>query len=372
MYHAVLRSGVIIVGALAVGLLGCQTDTPKVGAGSVPILEPDPQRGIDASTYFAHAHLLERQGEFQQAAQQYREALERSPNMVSARNRLGITLNKLGQHADATAQFRLAARLQPTEAYIHNNLGFSLYLERLYDQAAQCFQRAIELQPDYRRAHMNYGVVLARLGRYDDALQEFRLAGSEADAFYNLAVLYTEAGEYAEAARVLETALTLKPNFEAAREQLHIVAHLAAEAEQMPGAVVAAGTAEEPVVEVAAPPQPSPQPAQPPAPPPAVRRPPAAVAPPTAAPSKPATVTVPIWLARTPQEAGWYETVGPPTCAQGRRAPRLVTREFSAAELELVNLMHELVAASEHNLGDTYDRILSEVEQRLATMAAGK
>ncbi|MGD8452992.1 MAG: tetratricopeptide repeat protein [Phycisphaerae bacterium] len=327
VYHAVLRSGVIVAGILAVSLLGCQSDAPTTGAGSMPALELDPQRGIDASTYFAHAHLLERQGEFQQAAEQYREALERSPNMVSARNRLGITLNKLRQHAEATAQFRLAIRLQPTQAYIHNNLGFSLYLEGLYDQAAQSFQRAIELRPDYPRAHMNYGIVLARLGRYNDALQEFRLVGSEADAHYNLAVLHTEAGQFAEAAHLLETALALNPKFEAAREQLHVVAHLAAEAEQpVPQPQFAQG-AEQPIAEGT-----SPTLAQNPPP---GEQPKAPVLPPLA-----------------------YENQPPPG-------------PLSPEELELVSLMQQLVAAA-HQDQDAYERILAQVEQRMAALQAGK
>jgi tetratricopeptide (TPR) repeat protein len=87
---------------------------------------------------------------------------------------------------------------------------------------------------------MNYGLALGRLERWERALEEFRLATAEPDANYNLALVQTEAGRYAEAARSLEAALRLQPNFEAAREQLRVVAHQAAEAENQPAAQPAA------------------------------------------------------------------------------------------------------------------------------------
>jgi Flp pilus assembly protein TadD len=186
--------------------------------------------------------LLERQGNLEQAAQQYREALQLTPDLVSAHNRLGITLNKLGQHAAASAEFRAALARSPSAAYLHNNLGFSLYLEGKYAEAEQAVLRAVELQPTFRRAQMNRGLVLAKLGRYQEALAAFQLAGSEPDAYYNLALVQTDAGLYADAARSLEQALRLKPDFPEARQQLREVARLTAEEEAQRTAAVATAT----------------------------------------------------------------------------------------------------------------------------------
>jgi len=247
VYPRVLWTGVVVAGVCLAWSLGCQTQAPNTNPGALPSgLKTDATPRLNASTYFAHGHLLERQGSFELAVEQYRHALELAPNMVSARNRLGIALNKLGHHAAASREFRAALQRAPGEAYLYNNLGFSLYLEEQHEEAAQALQRAAELKPDFKRARMNLGLALARLGRFDDALAEFTLATSEADAHYNLAVIYTETGRLAEAARALETALRLNPSFEAAREQLRVVAHLAAEEETNapPQATVAEATPE--------------------------------------------------------------------------------------------------------------------------------
>ena len=190
----------------------------------------------------AHGHLLERQG-ITRAVDQYRAAWPRAADDVTAS--FGITLN-VKRHAEATAQFRQAVQQNPTDGSLQNNLGFSLYLEGRSTEALAALAAALELQPDYGRAHMNKGIVLAKTGDYAGALTEFTLAAGEAEAHYNLAVIQAEAGDYAAAARSLESALNVNPSFEAARQQLHVVARLAAGAGT---AVAAAPVAENALAE---------------------------------------------------------------------------------------------------------------------------
>jgi tetratricopeptide (TPR) repeat protein len=227
-----LRVKLIVAGVVLTWLLGCQSDKQHTTPGALPTSPTvDATPRLNATTYFAHAHLLERQGNFEQAAEQYRQALALTPNFVSARNRLGITLNKLGQHTQASAEYKLAVQSSPGDAYLHNNLGFSLYLEGRYDEAVAALDRAIELRPEFQRAHMNRGVALARLGRFDETLCEFSLATAPADAHYNLALIQTEMGQYAAAVRSLESVLQIDSNHELARQQLRVVSRLVAEVE---------------------------------------------------------------------------------------------------------------------------------------------
>jgi Flp pilus assembly protein TadD len=195
---------------------------------------------IDATTYFAHGHLLERQGSFERAVKQYRDALKAMPDFLTARNRLGITLNKLGRNHEASAEFRRAIALRPRAAYLHNNLGFSLYLEGKYGEAEVATRRALEIKSSFPRARMNHALALAKLERFDEAFDELCRAGSEANAYYNMAMLQTEAGHYADAARSLDMALRLNPELEAARQQLREIDLLAARQETVPVADAAA------------------------------------------------------------------------------------------------------------------------------------
>ncbi len=222
------------VGLVLASLAACQSTRESNTPGALPSARTDVTPRLNASTYVAHGHLLERQGNLEQAAAQYRQALELVPGLVAAHNRLGIVLNKLGRHAEASSEFRAALAHAPTAAYLHNNLGFSLCLEGKYLEAEAALARAVELEPTFRRAQMNRGLVLAKLGQYEPALAAFRLAGTEADAYYNLAVVQSEAGQYALAARSLEQALATNPDFVEARRQLREVARLAAEFESAP------------------------------------------------------------------------------------------------------------------------------------------
>lgn len=214
-------------------IVGCQQggerarSMPGALPGAPAPVDRTPQ--IHATTYFAHGHLLERQGAFDRAVEQYRRALELKSDFVIARNRLGITLNKLGRHDEATEQFRAALAQKPDLAHLQNNLGFSLYLEHRYAESEIALARALELKPDFSRARMNHALSLAKLNRLDEAFAELSKVNTPADAAYNMGMILTEAGRFVEAARSLEAALAAKPDFEAARAQLNEIARLAAE-----------------------------------------------------------------------------------------------------------------------------------------------
>ena len=355
--HNTLRAGLVVAVAGLAWSLGCQTGEQRTAPGALPSgLGADTDLRLNAATYFAHAHLLERQGNFAQAAQQYRLALEQQPDFASARNRLGITLNKLGEHAEASTEFQRAIEQYPTEAHLYNNLGFSLYLEGRYYGSVEALQRAIELKPEFRRAHMNHGVVLAKMKRYDDALGEFRLASDEVDAHYNLAVLQTEAGHYAEAARSLETALQLNPGFEGAREQLRVVSRLAADAERKvqeraalaeaaeeppPSEDLTAATDEDDTAE---------------------EQPAVAMSGGEATPAVQQPDGEPTPTERTdvlPPLNAWWSTED--TLATGAEQPGAAV---DATEIRM--LLDDLITAARHNLHFAYEDILSELHQRLA------
>jgi len=210
-----LRIAILSLGGALLGInAGCEQHQSVTSPGALPrYLSNDASPAISHTTVFAHAHLLERRGAYERAVVQYQKVLAEQPQFLTARNRLGITLNKLARHAMASEQFRLCIEQKPTLAHLHNNLSFSLYLEGKYAQAEQAAARAIGLNPDFGRARMNHAVVLSKLGRHLDAFEELKLIGTEADACFNMGILLTESGQYADAAQYLEAALEADPRF---------------------------------------------------------------------------------------------------------------------------------------------------------------
>lgn len=227
--HILVCVGGIAILALAAGCEQKQ-QTVKAAPGALPspTLDTGPDPKISASTFFAHGHLLERQGSYDKAIENYRRALEMQPDFITASNRLAVTYNKMGRHADATRELQAAVARKPDQAYLFNNLGFSLFLEGRYAEAEQAYARALTLKPEFVRAKMNRAVALGKLGRFDEAYQMFTAICSPSDALFNMGILLTEASRYAEAAQYLEAALAANPENAAARAQLSEVARLAA------------------------------------------------------------------------------------------------------------------------------------------------
>lgn len=239
MTRNIVRAGIGMAGLLVSLVVACQSTTDVSGPGALPSRRVDQNPKVNAATFIAHGNLLERQGHYERAIEQYRKALELTPSSVLARNRLGVTLNKVGRHAEATQEFRRAVALGAKQAALHNNLGFSLYLEKDWAAARKAIRRALELDPNFRRARMNSGLIFAKQGRYDAALAEFQLAGTPEEAYYNLAVVQADAGEYRAAARSLSRAREINPDWEDARELLVQIAYLAAEQEEQDRVIAA-------------------------------------------------------------------------------------------------------------------------------------
>lgn len=171
-------------------------------------------------TYFAAGMLHEKQGSIGRAIQQYRRAIAVNHKHVRAYHRLGMLLGAVGQHEEARKMLERAVALQPDSAVLRNNYGFELMLQEQWVQAQQQLERAIEISPHFARAHINLGMVRSRLGRFDDALASFKVVLPEADAYYNLGLMYRGQKRYEEAAEAFRETLRINPKFTAAEEQL--------------------------------------------------------------------------------------------------------------------------------------------------------
>lgn len=187
------------------------------------------------ATYFAAAQLLEQQGQIAEAINQYRKAIAVNHTYVEAYHRLGVLLGAMGQFTEAEKMLRRAVQLRPENPILRNNLGFQLVLQQNWRGAEQAFTRAIELEPGFARAHINLAMVMSRLGRFDEALETFRAVLPEADAYYNLGLMYRSRKRYEDAAKAFQDALNANPDFIAAQTRLDQIAeHLEPQAPPEP------------------------------------------------------------------------------------------------------------------------------------------
>src|SRR5581483_6802446 len=84
------------------------------------------------------------------AGEQYRHAVELTPDNARAQNNLGLVFRGLGKLDDSAAAFQKAIGLEPT-ALRYRNLGMVLAENGKYDEAEKWLKKSIEMRPTQYR-----------------------------------------------------------------------------------------------------------------------------------------------------------------------------------------------------------------------------
>ena len=158
----------------------------------------------------------------------YRRRVLANPNNSDAHRKLAQIYLELGRHEEASAEFTAALLLDPTNA--EACAGRAQIRLRLgqYADAEKWARAALMLNPTHAAAQYTLGASLMRLGRADEgnaALEEFRRLQAAAQAAANLewdlklirqsAQARLDDGNFAEAAALLEQAVSRQPNLAA-------------------------------------------------------------------------------------------------------------------------------------------------------------
>ncbi len=181
--------------------------------------------------YFdAHYNLgrlyLDKQG-YSEAIAELKTAVSLKPDDANAHNNLGLALKHNRDLNGALAQYQEAVRLNPRLFSAQNNLANVLYMKRDFNGAVEHYRAALALQSkpkltDAERAgladtHMNLGSVLDDAGRPDDAITEYkealRLEPRDAKAHYNLSIVYQKRKDMPSAISELRIAAKLSPDW---------------------------------------------------------------------------------------------------------------------------------------------------------------
>jgi len=184
--------------------------------------------------HFALADALLKQGRYDEAIAQYREALRLYPgntvarrDLAAAYNDRGVALAGQGRLAEALEEFREALRTRPDYGDAHDNVGVMLAQQGRFDQALPEFQEALRLNPDDNLAKNNLRELLGKQGLVKDTTQEFRealrLNPNDVSAAFKLANALADQGRYDEAIEAYRTVLRLDPRNSEAHNNLGTV-----------------------------------------------------------------------------------------------------------------------------------------------------
>jgi Tfp pilus assembly protein PilF len=150
----------------------------------------------------------------------YERLIRDFPKRYEPHHRLAMVLDRQKRHREAQAHYAEAQRLAPEKTDIFNDLGYSFYLQGQLNKAESAIAKAVQAQPNNARFRNNLGLVLGQQGRMPEAHEQFRQAGSEADAQYNLAFIHASRNDMDSAKKCFRAALLIDPTYEKARKSL--------------------------------------------------------------------------------------------------------------------------------------------------------
>jgi tetratricopeptide (TPR) repeat protein len=147
------------------------------GKSQEAVVELEKAVAIDPKHWKAHNNLALASidlGELEVAEAHYRESLAIQPQ-AAIYNDLGFVLQRLGMSEDAAKEYRKALELDPKLSAAHTNLGSSLAQNGNYAEAERQFRAALEDGPN-AQAYTGLGLVLSREGRTDEAIKNLQAA----------------------------------------------------------------------------------------------------------------------------------------------------------------------------------------------------
>jgi len=120
----------------------------------------------------AAAHVA--RGRYTAAVEEYRKALEVTPNDATVHNKLGICYQHLGSDAQARREYDRALQIDPGYAEVWNNIGTLEQAGRRFKPAVRAYKKAIETKPGLATPWKNLGNAYLALGRVQEAFEAFQ------------------------------------------------------------------------------------------------------------------------------------------------------------------------------------------------------
>jgi tetratricopeptide (TPR) repeat protein len=170
---------------------------------SVLLLYPGISMALEPSreNLFQMGSLAARDGQYEQAADFFRKAIEIDPKFVPAYNSLGLLYetDQLQDIKQAVRYFRMAVDLKPDFVEGLNNLGRAYYTQGDFIRAAKMLQRSLDLRPEQPEIEITLGwVYLLGQSRAGEAIEHFERGLTKTDnamAYYGVGLANLIKGE---------------------------------------------------------------------------------------------------------------------------------------------------------------------------------
>lgn len=175
-------------------------------------------------------HALENQSNYAKALQYFLQATRVQPDDIGAHMNVGRTYKNLNKSKEAEDAYLVAKSLMPqvipgkkyATRVAPNHLNVYINLANLIrandsrlEEADQLYRQAISMRPDFKQAYISRGELLLKMNKLTEArdayLRALELDRTNADLWYNLAIVNIEMKDPSEALKNFNHALELNP-----------------------------------------------------------------------------------------------------------------------------------------------------------------
>ena len=170
----------------------------------------------------------EKTGKILKSLDANQKAKEINPQDAEVHNNLGNVLEKLEKFDEAQNNYRQAILLEKNYTEAYYNLANLLNKLSRFDEAEINYIQAIKLKPNFAKAFNNLANLLKELRRFDEAeinyIQAIKFKPNFAEAFYNLANLLKELGRFNESIINFKETLKINPELVTAEAEILLLA----------------------------------------------------------------------------------------------------------------------------------------------------
>ncbi len=134
-----------------------------------------------AAAAFRDGAAAQQRGDFDNAAEAYRRAIEIEPKLAEAHANLGAVLARLGRYEEAVSSIERALAINPALTAARLNLGLAHYRAGALAAAVAAFQAVHAAEPTLLQSRQLLGLVLVELGRDADAIPHLEASAQAAE-----------------------------------------------------------------------------------------------------------------------------------------------------------------------------------------------
>jgi superkiller protein 3 len=216
-------------------------------------LEKYPPEGLTAYRWFSKGNAALNIKYYDEAIEDYREAIEVAPQFAGAYYRMGVAYAGKGDNIKAIEKLEKAINIDPriADAYVvlalaylnianpdtfkaielcenaaiidpgfagaYSNMGSAYFRKGDYDKAIEMYNKAISIDPKEAIAYVGLGEIYALKKNYDKTIEMCRQAVSidpdNAFPYVNMGFAYLSKGDYENAIYMSEKAVAINPKF---------------------------------------------------------------------------------------------------------------------------------------------------------------